>query len=70
MAEIIEFKDVQRARVRRRERALTERCLTIMGDCLTAQVAAYHLAPLEERFVRAVKIRQLADLISYTASLP
>ncbi|MGH7893096.1 MAG: hypothetical protein ACREQL_00420 [Candidatus Binatia bacterium] len=70
MAEIIEFKDILRARARRREQALTERCLAIMEECLADSLIGYHTALPRERFVRAIKIRQLEDLIAYTANLP
>jgi hypothetical protein len=70
VAEIIDLTDVLRQRARRREHALTERCLTIMEDCLTVSRVAYSWAPARERFVRAAKIRQIEDLIAYTANLP
>ena len=70
LAEIIELKDVLRARARRRERALTERCLAIMEECCAGAIVAYHVARPRERFVRAAKIRQLEDLIAYTVNLP
>jgi hypothetical protein len=67
LAEIIELKDVLRARARRRERALTERCVEILEECLADARVAYHWAPVRERLVRAGKIRQLEELITYTA---
>jgi hypothetical protein len=70
VAEIIDFTDVLRQRARRREHALTERCLTIMEDCLVVSRVAYSWAPAHERVVRATKIRQLEDLIAYAANLP
>lgn len=70
LAEIIELKDVLRARARRRERALTERCLEIMEECRVDALVAYHGAPPRERLVRAAKIRQIDELIAYTANLP
>jgi hypothetical protein len=69
VAEIIELKDILQARARRRERALTARCVAIMEDCLAAYLADYDRAPLQERFGRATKIRQLEDLIDYAANL-
>jgi len=69
MAEIIELKDILQARARRRERALTARCIAVMEECLAASVSAYREAPAPERFVRAAKIRQLEDLIVYAAHL-
>ena len=69
MAEIIELKDILQARARRRERALTARCVAIMEECLAASIEAYGHAPPHERFVRATKIRQLEDLIDYAANL-
>lgn len=69
MAQIIELKDILRARARRRERALTERCLAIMEECRAGALVAYHAARPRERLVRAGKIRQLEDLIAYTANL-
>lgn len=69
VAEIIEFKDIVRARARRREHALTTRCLTIMETCLGELHVAYHLARPHERPLRATKIRQLEDLIAYAANL-
>jgi len=70
VAEIIDFTDVLRQRARRREQALTERCIAIMEECLAASRNAYGLAPLAERGARAHKIRQLEDLIAYAANLP
>lgn len=70
MAEIIDFTDVLRQRARRREQALTERCLVIMEECLAMSRSAYCLAPIDERVARAHKIRQLEDLIAYAANLP
>lgn len=67
MAEIIELKEILRARARRRERTLTARCLAIMEDCLASARLAYHGAPLGERVARAYKLRQLEELIAYTA---
>ena len=69
MAEIIELKDILQARARRRERALSARCIAIMEECLAASISAYDDAPAHERFVRGVKIRQLEDLIVYAANL-
>jgi hypothetical protein len=70
VAEIIEFKDIVRARARRRERALTERCLAIMEECLASSIVAYHEAAARERPAHATKIRQLEDLITYASTLP
>jgi hypothetical protein len=69
VAEIIEFKDILQARARRYERALTARCLAIMEDCLASARLAYHGAPHTERVARAHKVRQLEELIAYTAHL-
>ena len=69
MAEIIDFTDVLRQRARRREHALTTRCLALMEECLAVSRVAYGDAPLRERGVRALKIRQLEDLIAYAAHL-
>jgi hypothetical protein len=69
LAEIIEFEDFLRARARRREQALSARCLVIMEDCLVASRVAYGCAHAGERPIRAAKIRQLEDLIAYTAQL-
>jgi hypothetical protein len=43
--------------------------LEILEECLADARVAYHWAPLRERLVRAGKIRQLEDLITYTADL-
>jgi hypothetical protein len=69
LAEIIELKDILRARARRREHALTERCLAIMEECLAVAIVAYHESEPHERFVYATKIRRLEDLIAYAANL-
>jgi hypothetical protein len=69
VAEIIDFQDVLRQRARRREHALTARCLALMEECLTVSRIAYGHAPFDERGARAVKIRQLEDLIAYAANL-
>jgi hypothetical protein len=69
VAEIIDFTDVLRQRARRREHALTVRCLTLMEECLLVSRIAYCSAPREERAARATKIRQLEDLIAYAAQL-
>jgi hypothetical protein len=69
VAEIIDFTDVLRQRARRREHALTARCLTLMEECLAISRVAYCAAPRDERGPRAHKIRQLEDLIAYTAQL-
>ena len=69
LAEIIELEDFLRARARRREQALSARCVAIMEECLAASRVAYALAHRGERAVRAAKIRQLEDLIAYTAQL-
>ena len=69
MAEIIDFQDVLRQRARRREHALTTRCLALMEECLAVSRTAYAGAPFDERGARAVKIRQLEDLIAYAANL-
>jgi hypothetical protein len=69
VAEIIELKDILRARARRRERALTARCLAIMEECRSDTLVAYDAAPLAERAAWALKVRQLEDLIGYTANL-
>jgi hypothetical protein len=65
VAEIIDFEDVVRARTRRRTRALTERCLVIMEECLAETKSAYDAAPADERPAWGVKIRQLEGLRSY-----
>jgi hypothetical protein len=67
VAEIIELKDILRARTRRREQWLSARCLEIMEESLAHSRHAYDAAPLAERPARARKIRQLEDLIAYTA---
>lgn len=69
VAEIIDFTDVLRQRARRREHGLTARCLTLMEECLVVSRILYCSAPLDERGARATKIRQLEDLIAYTAHL-
>ena len=69
VAEIIDFTDVLRQRARRREHLLSARCLTIMEECLAVSRVAYVAAPADERGARATKIRQLEDLIAYTAQL-
>ena len=69
VAEIIDLAAVLRARARLRTQALTERCLGIMEECLASSRHAYHEAPYEERAVRASRIRQLEELIDYTANL-
>jgi hypothetical protein len=69
VAEIIEFMEIVRARARRREHVLTERCVAIMQECLAGSLVAYGMAPADERVVRAAKIRQLEDLIGYTSNL-
>lgn len=69
MAEVIDFKEIVRARGRRRERQLTTRCLEIMNECLARSRAAYDAAPLRERSVWTFRIRRLEELIDYTANL-
>ena len=69
VAEIIDFTDVVRQRARRREHALTARCMALMEECLAVSRLAYDDAPLPERGVRALKIRQLEELIAYTGHL-
>lgn len=69
MAEIIDFTDVLRQRARRRELVLSARCLTIMEECLAVSRVMYLDAPAAERGARATKIRQLQDLVAYTAQL-
>ena len=69
LAEIIELEDFLRARARRREQALSARCVAIMEECLAASRVAYVLASGGERAVRAEKIRRLEDLIAYTVQL-
>ena len=69
MAEIIDFQDVLRQRARRREQALTTRCVELMEESLAVSRIAYGRAPFGERGARAVKIRQLEDLIAYAANL-
>jgi hypothetical protein len=69
VAEIIDFQVVLRQRARRREHALTARCLALMEECLVVSRIAYDRAPFDERGVRAVKIRRLEDLIAYAANL-
>jgi hypothetical protein len=43
--------------------------MAIMTECLAGSLVAYGMAPPHERFVRAAKIRQLEELISYTSHL-
>ncbi len=69
VAEIIDFQDVLRQRARRREHALTTRCLALMEECRAMSLTAYDHAPFDERGARATKIRQLEDLIAYAANL-
>ena len=69
VAEIIDFRDVLRQRARRREHALTTRCLALMEECLAFSLTAYDGAPFDERGPRAAKIRQLEGLIAYAANL-
>jgi hypothetical protein len=40
-----------------------------MEECLAVSRVAYVAAPAAERGARATKIRQLQDLIAYTAQL-
>jgi hypothetical protein len=67
VAEIVELKDILRARTRRREHWLSARCLAIMEESLAWLRRAYDAAPPAERPARARKIRQLEELIAYTA---
>ena len=69
VAEIIDFTDVLRQRARRREHLLSACCLAIMEECLATSRVDYGSAPPGERGARATKIRQLEDLIAYTAQL-
>jgi hypothetical protein len=67
VAEIIELKEVVQARARRRTQVLTARCLVLMEEALAGAQRAYGDAALPERVVWVHKIRQLEDLIAYTA---
>lgn len=69
VAEIIDLQDIVRARARRRTRALTAQCLSIMEGSLASSRQAYSEATRTERPVWAHKIRQLEDLIAYTTNL-
>jgi hypothetical protein len=69
VAEIIDFRDVVRARSRRQTRALTECCLDIMEECLAETRVAYDRAAPAERSAWGVKIRQLEGLMGYAANL-
>ena len=69
VAEIIDLEDIVQARARRRNRALTAQCLTIMEDSLATSRRAYGEAAFADRLVWAHKIRQLEDLIAYTTNL-
>jgi hypothetical protein len=69
VAEIIDFRDVVRARTRRQTRVLTECCLAIMEECLAETRVAYDLATPSERSAWGVKIRQLEGLMGYAANL-
>jgi len=69
VAEIIRLEEIRHARARRRAHALTARCLTLMERALATCRLAYYEASLEERGAWATKIRQLEELIEYTAHL-
>ncbi len=65
VAEIIDLQDVLRARSRRRNRALTVRCLDIMEACLAEIRVAHESALPTERPAWETKIRRLEGLMSY-----
>lgn len=68
MAEIIDFREILRARTRRRSRELTVRCLDIMEACLEETREAYHAAPAADRPAWGAKIRQLEGLVEYATN--
>jgi hypothetical protein len=68
VAEIIDFREIVRARTRQRSRALTICCLDLMEASLAETRMAYDAAAPAERPAWGAKIRQLEGLIDYAAN--
>ncbi|MCC6849563.1 MAG: hypothetical protein IT294_13760 [Deltaproteobacteria bacterium] len=68
MAEIIDFQEIVRQRMRRRSRELAARCLEIVETCLAETRLAYDAAPAAERPAWGTKVRQLEGLVEYATN--
>jgi hypothetical protein len=67
VAEVISFEDGVRSIRRRREQDLGRRCAELVELNLRLAVELYRAAPDHEKAVRARQVRQLAELLEYTA---
>jgi hypothetical protein len=65
MGQLIELKEVLRAKRRETERHSLQRCIEILESNLEWSVKAYMSSPREERLVRAGRLKKLSELLEY-----
>ena len=69
MGQLIELREVFRAKRRETERHSLERCIQILEASLDGSIKAYLNSPREERLVRAGRLKKLCELLEYAHHL-
>ena len=69
MGQVVELKEIYRARRSREERLNTDQCIELLEWNLQHSVSLYLASPREERPLRATQIRKLTEVLEYTLRL-
>jgi hypothetical protein len=65
MGQLVELREILRAKRRETERHSLEKCIEILESSLALSVRAYLSSPRDERLVRAKRLEKLAELLVY-----
>jgi len=65
MGQVVQFKELHRARRRRSEKLSMEECVELLEWNLKKSLDDYFTSPREQRSLRAVQIRKLSEILEY-----
>ena len=66
MGQVVQIKELHRARRTRTEKISTEQCIELLEWNLKHSVDTYLSSPRDERPLRATRIRRLSEVLEYT----
>ncbi len=69
MGQVVELKEIHRARRSREEKLSTQQCIELLEWNLKHSVNVYLSSPRDERPLRATQIRKLSEVLEYTLQL-
>ena len=69
MGQVVQFKELHRARRRRSEKLSMEECVELLEWNLKKSLDDYFTSPREQRSLRAVQIRKLSEILEYALRL-